>query len=153
MTNTTAITVNIQTSTKGVRITPEYSNRGRFSMTKQFNLKEVKDKRDPDLLDLLGSMSKGERDLFLLIKDHTSYKTNRATIDTKNLTVSQTNKRSKHLSGLIKLDLVKKVNQGKLTNSNDEIIHVKVGTYMINPEYIKPSDKFADEIYHQWFSL
>lgn len=50
---------------------------------------------EPDLLDLLGELSKGARDLFLDIKRAMKYQTHTAELPNKGLNQSQINKRSK----------------------------------------------------------
>lgn len=120
-------------------------------MTKEFNTKHTAD--EPDLLDMLGAMTKGQRDMFLLIKVNMDYRTNRAVLGNADLTPSQVNQRSAAYNGLHKLGLIKRVRQGDLTNLAGEKISVSKGTYMVNPTYIRPRDKYAEELFYQWHQL
>ena len=122
-------------------------------MTRQFNMKKSDPSDLPDLLECMHQMTKGERELFLQIKRLTDYKTNRAVLDTSNLTRAEQNQRSKHYQGLRNLDIIRRVQQNQITTLSEEVLQVPKGTFMINPEFIRPSNKHVEEIYFQWNQL
>ena len=94
--NNTQTTTHVQiTSDIPWKVTPEYSYTIPFSKIGRITLKESKNSNHMDLLDILGEVPKGSRDLFLEIKRAMSYKTNRATLP-MHLSSSKINARSKY---------------------------------------------------------
>lgn len=119
-----------------------------FSKLGRLHLKHAHKNAPPDLLDLMGILPKGPRDLFLVMKNNMDYKTNRTTLSMK-FSESQLRVRSRYYKELHKINLVKKMHVNTLVSS-EIIIHVPKGTYMINPEYIIPENKLQQELLHIW---
>lgn len=107
---------------------------------------------DPDILDLLGDISKGARDLFLEIKRHMNFATYIAVLPNQELTQSQINKRSQAIQELESTGygLARRVPQSGLTNIAGHDFRFKPSTFILSPEYIYPSPKFEDEIKNVW---
>ena len=127
---------------------PVYSNRGAFSMTKQFTHKQSKP-HEQDLLDLLGSMSKGARDLFLHLKSVRDYRTNIAVMGLP----WNKSTLSRAYTELFKLDLVKKTKVTAPVEFNNVTINFPKNSYIINPTYIMLSERYADQAQAIWDSL
>lgn len=135
----------------GFTVNPKFTNPKSFSMTHRFNVKEYKS-RDLDLLEILASMSKKEAELFIKIKQNMSYKTNVATLDFSELTLSQKNHTSNYISALTKHNVVKRC-KGEIKGLNGEIISYPPNSFIVNPAYIIPPDKFIDNVFHVWNSF
>ena len=108
--------------------------------------------REPDLLDLLGNLSKGARDLFLNVKRKMDFVTYTATLSNKNLTQSQKNKRSQAIQELESTGygLAQRVPQSGLTNVAGIELRFKPSTFILSPEYIFPNPKHSEEIVNNW---
>ena len=146
MSNTTQVHVTHETGKKLV-ILEEFSNKGRFSMTAPFVLKEFKG-NSLDLLDILGLLSKPSRDMFLEIKRSMSYKTNIGEFKHK----MDKSYKAKLLKELKSFDLVKRVVSSKVT-FNDLPIVTTTGMYMVNPKYIIPPNEYYEDIFNNWTRL
>lgn len=107
---------------------------------------------EPDLLDLLGELSKGARDLYLDIKRGMNFKTHTARLSNKGLTQSQINRRSKAIKELEASGrgLACRVPTRGIENLNQIELRHKPSTFMLSPEYIYPGKRFAGEIHHIW---
>lgn len=108
--------------------------------------------RAPDLLDLLGDLSKGARDLFLEIKRNMSFITYTATLPNKGLTQSQKNKRTQAIQELERTSssLARRVPQSGLTNIGGTELRHKPSTFMLSPRYLFPNPAHQDEIMQVW---
>lgn len=108
---------------------------------------------EPDILDLLGDLSKCARDLFLEIKRNMDFSTYMAVLPNDQLTQSQKNKRSQAIQELESTGhgLAQRVPQSGLTNLAGHDFRFKPSTFILTPEYIYPSPKFEDEIKHVWY--
>lgn len=128
-----------------------YKNSTPFSMTKRFNMLFTKDKSEMDLIDIVGNLSKGSTEFFLLLKDKTNYKTNMASIDIKLSTQNIRNKRYKALKELSTVNLVKacKVYRYSLEDG-DTGVKQPSGVYIINPKYIIPPQDYIDIVSNNW---
>lgn len=126
----------VSSSATRYKITPEYQTLGNFSMTKQFTHKESS-AVDTDLLDLLGSMSKGASSLFLVLKRGRNYKTNIVTL-TEPVEPSKLSRAYRELNSL---DLVKRLPTSVSVPSHDITLQYPKHTYMISPEYIRLNAK------------
>jgi hypothetical protein len=136
-------------SFKGLKILPNYSSSGKFTRMKQIN--SLNHQTDtPDLLDLLGSMSKGARDLFLIIKNSYNWRTGTSLVDTEGLTRGQKVNRVKHLNELYGLTLLAKVPAGETHYPSGSSHTFKANTFIINPDYILPAEAVANEVYFLW---
>ena len=133
---------------KKIAITEEFSNRGRFSMTAPFNLKDSFN-NEMDLIDIINTLSKPARNFFTKIKQSCSYKTNIGEID---LSTHDKATRSKIVKELKSFNLIKKVISSKV-KFNGLSIKTTNNMYMINPTYIIPSDKYYEDIKNNWDSL
>lgn len=107
---------------------------------------------EPDVLDLLGDLSKCARDLFLEIKRNMDFRTYIAVLPNDELTQSQKNKRSQAIQELESTGygLAQRVPQSGLTNIAGHDFRFKPSTFILSPEYIYPSPKFEDEIQNVW---
>lgn len=150
MNNTTRSTISLDADeVAGVDLVKRYRKKRLFTSMRLIN--SLTNQQDsPDLLDLLGSMSKGARDLFLLIKNQMDYRTHIAFLESSELSRGQQNKRSAAYRELAELGLVRKLPATGLKNSTGIEMHFPIGNYMVSPEYIYPNDRFLDEIEYLW---
>jgi predicted transcriptional regulator len=116
-----------------------------FSMTRRFQMKHSKD-NVPDLLDVMGLLSKGALDLFLTIKCDLNYKTNMTVLDISKETPSERTRRNKLLRELSKHHLIKRVPLSVDNPSYNSKWYFPKNTYIVNPDYIRPSDKYIEMI-------
>jgi len=129
--------ININQVGAGIEIKQLYTHRSPFSMTMRFNMLQSQTNK-PDILDLMAKMTRKEAELFIQIKNKLNYRTNVAVVDFGELCTSQKTELSRHLSTLVKMDLVKRI---------------KVNTqrvYMINPKYIIPPDSDLKAVTEAW---
>lgn len=140
--------VTVVSSAQKYSITPVYSDLGKFSMTKQFTHRNS-DISDMDLLDLLGTMSKGARDVFLLLKRNRDYSNNVSTIDSE-ISKSQLSRAYSELRGL---NLVKRLPTTVPLDGSDISLKFKRGSYLINPEYIRLNQENSTTYTHVWNSI
>jgi hypothetical protein len=145
-------TIEIFGAPAGMEFRPYYPRRqGRYT---SISLLRVKNSRDPepDLLDLMGSLSKGARDLFLEIKLNMDYRTYTATLPNKNLPRSEINRRSRAI------DELRRAGKGLAcrvpTKGVSSIAGVeqgfRPGTFMLSPYYIYPNHLYEEEIQNVW---
>lgn len=120
----------------------------RFSMTRRFKMKYSKD-NIPDLLDLLGLLSKGAMDLFLVIKCGADYKSNITVLDTSKESASDRTRRNKLLRELRSHDLVRRVPRTVERDGVGNITYPK-NTVIVNPDYIRPPLDLMDEVIHTY---
>jgi hypothetical protein len=108
--------------------------------------------REPDLLDLLGNLSKGARDLFLKIKKNMDFVTYIAILPNKDLTQSQMSKRSQAIQELERIGsgLAQRVPQSGLTNVAGIDLRYKPSTFILSPEYIFSNPAHSEEIVNVW---
>jgi len=142
--NTNTSKVTLQLDHEHVELRRRYKQTSAFSMTKPFNLKDTRS--DEDVLDIMGELTKSGRDIFLEIKRSVSYKNNIASIEGTR-TNTDSSRRSRAIKELCNFNLIKRVPVNSL--------HYKLpkNSYMINPEYIRPSDQYAEFIYDLWNKL
>ncbi|ROQ37939.1 hypothetical protein EDB94_4135 [Marinobacter sp. 3-2] len=131
---------------------PYYPRRkGRYT---SISLIRVRNSRDPepDLLDLLGSLSKGARDLFLEIKRNMDYRTYTATLPNKNLPRSEINRRSRAIDELRRAGngLACRVPTKGVTSVAGVDQGFRPGTFMLSPYYIYPNHLYEKEIQNVW---
>lgn len=146
-------TIEIVGAPAGMEFRPYYPRRqGRYT---SISLLRVKNSRDtePDLLDLLGTLTKGARDLFLQIKCNLDYRTYMATLPNKNLPRSEVNKRSRAIDELRRAGtgLACRVPTRGLTNLSNVEQRVRPGTFMLSPTYIYPNHLYQEEIENYWY--
>lgn len=133
-------------------ITPEYKHSRRHTQIGVLNmLLNPSDK--PDLLDIMGAVSKGARDFFILIKNNLSYKTNTAYLPPAELSKGQLNKRSQYYNELLRYGLVKRIPANQVKNEEGVGLQYPVGTYMVSPEYILPPQRYLLRIKNIWDQL
>jgi len=108
--------------------------------------------RKPDLLDLLGDLSKGARDLFLHIKTNMNFTTYLAVLPNHELTQSQINKRSQAIQELECMGdgLALRVPTSGMKNCGGLELRFKPSTFILSPEYLYPNHKYRDEIENIW---
>jgi len=105
----------------------------------------------PDILDVMGLLSKGARDLFLKIKNQMNYRTNVATLRSENLTKGQLNKRSAYYKELITFDLVCRLPATGIIDIDDETqLMYSKHTYIVSPFFILPPHEYVPRIKHIW---
>jgi hypothetical protein len=128
-----------------------YKNRGPFTSISPIRTKFTIN-WEPDVLDLLGDLSKCARDLFLEIKRNMDYSTYIAVLSNDELTQSQKNKRSQAIQELESTGygLAKRVPQSGITSIAGYDSRFKPSTFILSPEYVYPSPKFEDEIKNIW---
>lgn len=128
-----------------------HKNRGPFTSISPIRTSYTMD-WDPDILDLLGDLSKCARDLFLEIKRNMNFSTYMAVLSNDELTQSQKNKRSLAIQELESTGygLARRVPQSGLTNLAGHDFRFKPSTFILTPEYIYPNPKFEDEIKNVW---
>ena len=108
--------------------------------------------RGPDLLDLLGGLSKKARDLFLEIKSNMDFVTYTATLPNDKLTQSQKNKRTAAIKELESTGsgLAARVPQSGVINLGAHELRCKPSTFMLSPEYLWPNQQYEERIMHIW---
>lgn len=106
----------------------------------------------PDLLDLMGQLSKGARDLFLAIKCGMDYRNHLAWLPNSDLKPSQRNLRSRAIKELetIAAGLACRVPTSGITNLNGIEQRFRPSTYMISPHFLFPAPKYEEEIHEIW---
>lgn len=128
-----------------------YSDGKRFTSISPIRTAGSRD-ATPDLLDLLGELSKGARDLFLEIKRNMDYRTHIAVLPNKHLSRSQINKRSGAIRELEEAGtgMAYRVPTSGIENTNDIEQRFRPSTFMLSPNYIYPGKKYKYEIMHIW---
>ncbi|WP_349343557.1 hypothetical protein [Marinobacter sp. MMG032] len=131
---------------------PYYPRRqGRYTSISLIRIRNSRDP-DPDLLDLLGGLSKGARDLFLEIKLNMDYRTYTATLPNKNLPRSEINRRSRAIDELRRAGngLACRVPTKGVTSVAGVEQGFRPGTFMLSPYYIYPNHLYEKEIQNVW---
>lgn len=145
-------TIEIVGAPASIELRPYYPRRqGRYT---SISLIRVRNSRDPepDLLDLLGSLSKGARDLFLEIKLNMDYRTYTATLPNKNLPRSEINRRSRAIDELRRAGngLACRVPTKGVTSVAGVEQGFRPGTFMLSPYYIYPNHLYEEDIQNVW---
>jgi hypothetical protein len=148
-TETTISITGEQGSFKGLRILPNFTQSGKFTRMKQINSLNHRS-GEPDLLDLMGSMSKGARDLFLQMKNAYNWRTGISQVDTEGLSRGQKVNRVKHLNELYGLGIASKVPAGETNYPSGASHTFKANTFIINPAYLLPAEGVANEVLFLW---
>lgn len=145
-------TIEIHGAPDGLEVRPYYKNRqGRFTSMPLIRTQSTRS-QEPDLLDLMGELSKTARDLFLEIKRGMHYRNHLALLPNEGLTKSQVNKRSLAIKELESTGkgLACRVPTRGIVNLDGTEQLFRPSTFMISPEYIFPGRKFEEEINHRW---
>jgi hypothetical protein len=145
-------TIQLRGTPDGLEIRQTYNRRGRFTTIPLIQTGNSRSK-EPDLLDLLGEMSKAARDLFLTIKCNMDYRTHTAVLPNKGRTPSQINKRSSAIKELEHAGkgLACRVPTKGIKNISEVEQRYRPSTFMLSPGYIYPGRNFEKEIQHTWF--
>jgi hypothetical protein len=108
--------------------------------------------RKPDLLDLLGDLSKGARDLFLEIKRNMNFVTYLATLPNQGLSQSKLNNRTKAIQELERTGngLAFRVPTSGLKNVAGLELRLKPSTFILSPEYLFPNPDHEEEMTYIW---
>lgn len=143
--------VELRGAPSGLTLTPQYKNRARFtsiSLIRTFNSRNP----EPDLLDLLGELSKAARDLFLDIKRNMDYRTHTASLPNHGLSRSQINNRSHAIKELERAGkgLACRVPTKGITNQAGVEQRYRPSIFMLSPKYIYPGRNYSEEIVNIW---
>lgn len=150
--NTTSINV-IGDKGTSYEVTPKRTHYHRtFSKIGRLNtLREATDQ--PDLLDLLASMSKGARDLLVHLKNHMNTSNNVARITSEGLSKGQINKRSCYARELSDLGIIRKLPSTGIKDLEDNELRFSAVSFILSPAFFVPSSKEQgeriDHIWHQ----
>lgn len=144
-------TIQLTGAPEALEIKQVFPSRKRFTSISPITT-ELSYRREPDLLDLMGELSKGARDLFLDIKRNMNFRTHLAVLPTKELTRSQINKRSVFIKELEKAGkgLACRVPTRGITNLDGVEQRYRRSTFMLSPEYIFPGRHFEEQINWIW---
>jgi len=129
---------------------PIYVNKT-FSMTKRFNMKISHKTYDKDLIDILADLPRTSAKFFAQLKDITHYKTNIAFSSTKGFPPDEASKRYKLLIPLKKVNLARILKkQFYSIKLEEQGVNTPVGTYIINPNFIRPPKEFYELVHRNW---